>query len=140
MSTDAAAARRAADASHRAVAGGHNRLDQDVWWTGRDGITRLVDDLSDDHRRFIARMLIDSAAAHYARVRRNQLFWINADAWLHADGAPNLSPADIEARIRREQERGLHLSEVRDSLLFRRMIRDLDWTHAGVASDEMGCA
>lgn len=132
MSTDAVAARRAAGAAHRAVATGHNLLDQDVWWTGRDGITRLIDDLEEDHRRFIARMLIDSAAAHYALVRRNQLFWINADAWLHADGAPELSPSGIEARIRREQERGLHLSEVRNSLLFRRMVRDLDWTHPGV--------
>lgn len=118
--------------AHRAVATGANRLDQDVWWTGRDGTTRLIDDLSDDHRRFIARMLVDDAAVHYARIRRRQIFLQRAHEQLYAHDVTPITDSSINAQVRREQEQGLHLLRVRESLLFRRMIRDLDWTHPGV--------
>ncbi|KXO92942.1 Uncharacterised protein (plasmid) [Tsukamurella tyrosinosolvens] len=117
----------------RAVASGANLLGQDVWWTGRDGITRLVDDLEPDHRRFIARMLIDGAAARYARLRRRQIFLELARAQMYTDDTVPLTDSVIEAQVRREQARGAHLDAVRRSPLFQRMVSGLDWTHAGVA-------
>lgn len=131
---------RAVIAADRFLSTGRGLLEQDVWWTDREGITKAIDDLTDDHRRFIARMLIDQAAARYASresARITSDFWAFV-AWSDEhDGAP----VDLEDEPGREEIRdevrdrtaaGKHLDWMRNTALFRRMIRDLDWTHPGV--------
>jgi hypothetical protein len=125
--------------AHRAVSAGRNILEQDVWWTGRDNITRLIDSLDDEHRRFIARLLVDQAARMHAARRMRQIV---SDYWAYiayADekgvplaGEDEPTRPQMLATIRAEQEHGEHLTELRTSKLFRRMIRGLNWTHPGV--------
>ncbi len=111
---------------------GRNVLDQDVWWTGADGITRAIDDLDESHRANIARWLIDRAPAWHLRSRRNQIianFWDYVHHSYDKDWGPvnddEPTGAQIAALIRDEQAAGAHLTWMPGKPLFRRMVSGL---------------
>lgn len=105
--------------------------DQDQWWTTKDGLTHLIDDLDPGHLVNIANLMVKQAAVYHLAKRRWELEW----GWLrfgHGDyhdddmGAPEPPTGrEILAIIRREQDKGAHLDWVRGTKLWRRVTRDV---------------
>lgn len=108
---------------------------QDVWWTTKDGLTHLIDDLTDRHRAYIARMLVDRAALTHLRLR---LYWYEWGQFMGGYGyeMPDevfddimhriSTPGWVRAQIRKEQDRGQHLDWIRSTPLFNRMVRGVE--------------
>lgn len=134
---------RAALAADRFLTTGRGLLEQDVWWKDGEGTVLLIDDLTDDRRRYIARMLIDRAALMFYRhqhAREISAYWsfvahCDDKGWNIGEREP--TPAEIRSKVRVKQDHGEHLTWVRNSPLFRRMIRNLDWTHPSVTGTDL---
>lgn len=109
-------------------------LSQDVWWTDGQGITRLIEDLSDRHRANIARFLVDHAAHRHYRTRRYWYEWgqfIGGYGGMPDDVMDEVlglisRPGWVASQIRKEQDRGQHLDWIRSTPLFLRMVRGIE--------------
>lgn len=123
---------------HTTVESVRTDVNQDIFWKDRAGVIHFIDDMDERYRANCARLLIDRAAAMHVRMRRSQIWnaWISYEAagweafargsWGPVDANETPTYESSIRQIRKEQDRGDHLTWMRTRPMFIRLVRDIE--------------